>query len=182
MPMPATPQPRPPGIARAPDRLVFVGSDNLPNLDGLRWFLRDVWPGLRGARPRLRLDLAGDCGAALGRLPAGIRRLGRVPDLAPVLHEAALAIAPLRTGSGLKVKLLDYARHGLWTVATQEARAGLAPDDVLPVHVADTAANFGATILAALAQGGEDADALGYISRHYAPATVFAPLDALLTV
>ena len=182
VPMPATPQPRPPGIARAPDRLVFVGSDNLPNLDGLRWFLRDVWPGLRGARPRLRLDLAGDCGAALGRLPAGIRRLGRVPDLAPVLHEAALAIAPLRTGSGLKVKLLDYARHGLWTVATQEARAGLAPDDVLPVHVADTAANFGATILAALAQGGEDADALGYISRHYAPATVFAPLDALLTV
>lgn len=181
VPMPAAPAPRPEGVRRHPERLVFVGSDNLPNLDGLRWFLAQVWPGLRAARPDIRLDLAGDCGAALGRLPPGVRRLGRVSDLAPVLHGAALAIAPLRAGSGLKVKLLDYARHGLWTVATHEACAGLAPDTRLPVFVADTASNFGATILAALTQRAEEEDALSYVRRHYAAARVFAPLDTLLT-
>lgn len=180
VPMPAAPAPRPAGVMRNPDRLVFVGSDNLPNLDGLRWFFEAIWPGLRSGRPSIRLDLAGDCGAAIGRLPSGVRRLGRVADLAPALHRAALAIAPLRAGSGLKVKLLDYARHGLWTVATGEARSGLADDRRAPVFVAESPSSFGATVLAALAQRPEDADALGYVTRHYAAAQIFAPLTALL--
>jgi succinoglycan biosynthesis protein ExoO len=180
VPMPAAAQPRPDGVTRDPDRLVFVGSDTLPNLDGLRWFFDAIWPGLRAARPSIMLDVAGDCGAAIGRLPAGVRRLGRVADLAPALHRAALAIAPLRTGSGLKVKLLDYARHGLWTVATGEARAGLAADCRPPIFVADQPATFGATILAALAQQPVEADAIAFVSRHYAAAQVFAPLTDLL--
>ncbi|MDD2878501.1 MAG: glycosyltransferase [Acidiphilium sp.] len=180
VPMPADALPRPPGVMRNPDRLVFVGSDTLPNLDGLRWFFEAIWPGLRAARPTIKLDLVGDCGTAIGRLPVGVRRLGRLPDLAPTLHRAALAIAPLRTGSGLKVKLLDYARHGLWTVATAEARAGLARDILPPVFVADAPATFGATILAALAQQPEEEVALRYVSRHYAAAQIFAPLTDLL--
>ncbi|MCW8306746.1 glycosyltransferase family 4 protein [Acidiphilium sp. PA] len=180
VPMPAAAHPRPQGVRRDPDRLVFVGSDTLPNLDGLRWFFEAIWPGLRAARPQIALDLAGDCGHAIGRVPPGVRRLGRVVDLAPALHGAALAIAPLRTGSGLKVKLLDYARHGLWTVATNEARTGLASDSRPPIFVADQPATFGATILAALAQKPIEADALAFISRHYAAAQVFAPLTDLL--
>ncbi|HQT85610.1 MAG TPA: glycosyltransferase family 4 protein [Acidiphilium rubrum] len=180
VPMPAATQPRPQGVRRDPDRLVFVGSDTLPNLDGLRWFFDAIWPGLRAARPQIALDLAGDCGIAIGRMPPGVRRLGRLADLAPALHGAALAIAPLRTGSGLKVKLLDYARHGLWTVATNEARTGLACDSRPPIFVADHPATFGATILAALAQQPIEADALAFISRHYAAAQIFAPLTDLL--
>ncbi|MCF3947478.1 glycosyltransferase family 4 protein [Acidiphilium sp. AL] len=180
VPMPAPAAPRPAAVRRNPDRLVFVGSDALPNLDGLRWFFGAIWPGLRGARPAIRLDLVGDCAAALGRLPAGVRRLGRLADLAPALHNAALAIAPLRTGSGLKVKLLDYARHGLWTVATHAARTGLAEDVRPPVFVADSPSSFGATILAALAQQPDDSDAIAYIGRHYAADHVFASLTDLL--
>lgn len=181
VPMPASPAPRPSGAVRHPERLVFVGSDNLPNLDGLRWFLAEIWPGLRAVRPNIRLDLIGDCGAAIGWLPPGVRRLGRVSDLAPVLHGATLGIAPLRAGSGLKVKLLDYARHGLWTVATSEACTGLAPDTRPPVFVADTTSSFGATVLAALAHNATEEDALSYVRRHYGAARVFASLDAVLT-
>ncbi|MGC9270263.1 glycosyltransferase family 4 protein [Acidiphilium sp.] len=180
VPMPAAALPRPAGVERDPDRLVFVGSDNLPNLDGLRWFFEAIWPGLREARPAIVLDLAGDCGAAIGAVPAGVRRLGRIAELAPALHRAALAIAPLRTGSGLKVKLLDYARHGLWTVATGEARAGLASDARPPVFVADQPATFGATILAALSQQPEEADAFAFVRKHYAASQIFAPLTDLL--
>lgn len=180
VPMPATPKPRPHTSPRNPDRLVFIGSDTLPNLDGLRWFFAHVWPGLRAARPNIRLDLVGDCGSAIGRLPAGSRQLGRVADLSTSLHRAALAIAPLRTGSGLKVKLLDYARHGLWTVATSEAGAGIAHDDRPPIFIADTPSGFGATILAALTQQPDDDDAISFIARHYAPEQVFGPVTSLL--
>ncbi len=49
--MPVVPRPRPSGVARLADRLVFLGSDTLPNVDGLRWFLAEVWPLVRQARP-----------------------------------------------------------------------------------------------------------------------------------
>jgi Glycosyl transferases group 1 len=133
-PMPAIPAP-PPGQAPLPGRLVFVGSATLPNLDGLRWFLEKTRPRLH--IHGLTLDLVGDCGAALRQLPAGVMRLGRIENLAPVLHRAALAISPLRVGSGLKIKLLDYARHGLFTVATPPSLEGFTADDQAPLHPGD---------------------------------------------
>jgi hypothetical protein len=160
-PMPAIPCPRTHDTRRDPQRLVFVGSDSLPNLDGLNWFLGEVWPRLTKARPGITLDLVGDAGTTIGAMPPGVRRLGRQPDMAPFLHRAALAIAPLRVGSGLKIKLLDYARHGLWTVATPPSLEGFARDKAAPFIRAEAPENFA-------------------ITRHYGPNAVFAPLRALL--
>lgn len=179
-PMPAQPMPRPPGVDRDPTRLIFLGSAALPNLDGLRWFLADIWPRLRAVRADIRIDLAGDCGTALGRLPGGVRRLGRCADLAPALHRAALAIAPLRAGSGLKIKLLDYARHGLWTVGTPGALAGMIADPLAPLVEAETPADFVDSVLEGLAGPPAEEAALAYVRAHYAPAKVFAPLLEML--
>ena len=181
-PMPAIPCRRPPNVMRDPQRLIFVGSDSLPNLDGLNWFLAEIWPRLAAARPGITLDLIGDAGATISALPAGVRRLGRQPDLAPFLHRAALAIAPLRVGSGLKIKLLDYARHGLWTVATPPSLDGFAPDPFPPFIRADSEIGFARAVLAALAIPEDEGVPLAYISRHYGPEVVFAPLRALLQI
>ncbi|OYV26584.1 MAG: hypothetical protein B7X08_01440, partial [Acidocella sp. 20-63-7] len=165
--MPAIPCPPPPDRYQASGRLVFVGSASLPNLDGLRWFFGEVWPRLKDSG--VSLDLIGDCGAALRDLPSGVQRLGRVPNLAPVLHRARLAIAPLRVGSGLKIKLLDYARHGLLTVATPASLDGFAVEDDFPFLPASSAAGFAAAIRKALGQPApaEPARALAYVARHY---------------
>ena len=181
-PMPAVPCPRSADTPRDPQRLVFVGSDSLPNLDGLNWFLAEIWPLLTLARPEIRLDLVGDAGTAIGAMPAGVRRLGREPDLAPFLHRAALAIAPLRVGSGLKIKLLDYARHGLWTVATPPSLDGFAPDRAAPFIRAEQTEDFAQAVLTALALPASEAAALAYITRHYGPNAVFAPLRELLGI
>jgi succinoglycan biosynthesis protein ExoO len=178
--MPARPCPPPPGRHQAFGRLVFIGSASLPNLDGLRWFFAEVWPKLEGSGATL--DLIGDCGAALRDLPSGVQRLGRVPDLAPVLHRARLAIAPLRVGSGLKIKLLDYARHGLVTVATPASLDGFASDDEFPFLPAAGAAGFAAAIRTALADPalGASARALAYVARHYGREASFAGLAEAL--
>ncbi len=181
-PMPAIPCPRSADMPRDPQRLVFVGSDSLPNLDGLNWFLGEIWPRLTAARPEIRLDLVGDAGTAIGVMPAGVRRLGRQPDLAPFLHRATLAIAPLRVGSGLKIKLLDYARHGLWTVATPPSLDGFAADRLAPFIKAAAPEEFAQAVLAALALPASEAAALSYITRHYGPNAVFAPLRELLGI
>ncbi len=180
MPMPAIAHPRPAGVERLADRLVFVGSAALPNLDGLRWFLDSVWPQLRRLRPSLTLDIVGDCGAALARLPEGVNRLGRVKSLSTVLHRAALAIAPLRVGSGLKIKLLDYARHGLMTVATPASLAGFAADPASPFIAASGEIGFAAAIIRQLGEVQEEARAIAYVDRHYGLEASFAGLAAAL--
>jgi succinoglycan biosynthesis protein ExoO len=179
---PALPCPPPPGQRKIPGRLVFIGSDTLPNIDGLRWFFADVWPRLQALQPGVTLDLVGDCGAAFGRLPSGVERLGRVNDHAAILHRAMLAIAPLRVSSGLKIKILDYARHGLATVMTPESLQGFAADATAPFIVAGDAAAFAGAIAARLAApDAMDAQrALDYVARHYNAAVSFSGLAAAL--
>jgi succinoglycan biosynthesis protein ExoO len=177
-PMPALPCPPPETARRIPGRLVFVGSAGLPNLDGLRWFLGEIWPLLAGKS--ITLDIIGDCGTAMRRLPPGVQAYGRVPHLAPYLHRAALAIAPLRAGSGLKVKLLDYARHGLATVVTPPALAGFQPDGNAPFIVAGSATMFAEAVRRLTRNPPPPAEALAYCTRHYGVAASFAALEAAL--
>ena len=177
-PMPALPCPPPPGLRRIPGRLVFVGSAALPNLDGLRWFLADIWPLLTGQD--ITLDIIGDCGAALRQLPPGVRACGRVANFSPLLHRAALAIAPLRTGSGLKVKLLDYARHGLTTVTTPPGLAGFAPDARAPFIVAGSAGTFAQAVKRLVFAPPPPHGAIAYCTSHYGEAASFAGLAASL--
>ncbi len=172
--MPAIPAPPPPGQLRLTNRLVFVGSAALPNLDGLRWFFEAVWPQVQ--RQGVTLDLVGDCGTSFARLPPGVARLGRLENLSPALHRSALAIAPIRVGSGLKIKLLDYARHGLFTIATPSSLEGFAPDPNAPFIAAKTPEAFAAAILQRLAAPPASDTALAYVLRHYGIAASFADL------
>jgi hypothetical protein len=181
-PMPALPCQRPSGSDKIPDRLVFVGSATLPNLDGLRWLFAEIWPRLIALRPAATLDLVGDCGSAFAILPAGVSRLGRVVNLSPILHRAALAVSPLRVGSGLKIKMLDYARHGLMTVATTESLSGFAADPNAPFVAADDAAMFAAAIASRLAadDAGGEQRALEYVGKYYTVNASFSGLAAVL--
>jgi succinoglycan biosynthesis protein ExoO len=177
-PMPAVPCQRPTHIKRIPGRLVFVGSDSLPNLDGMRWFFAEIWPLLAGHG--ITLDIVGDCGPALRRLPPGVKIWGRVPNLAPILHRASLAIAPLRAGSGLKIKLLDYARHGLYTVATPPSLAGFELDPEAPFIAAGSAGMFAQAVLRNVANPPVQGEAIAYCTQHYGVAASFAGLRAAL--
>jgi hypothetical protein len=182
--LPALLCPAPLGQRKYPGRLVFVGSATLPNIDGLRWFFAEVWPSLQHLHPGISLDLVGDCGAAIGRLPPGVQRLGRVKNLDVVLHRAMLAIAPLRVSSGLKIKILDYARHGLMTVMTPESLQGFAADADAPFILAGGAQAFSSAIAAKLAEPGAlDAQrAFDYVARHYNAEIGFSGLRAALNI
>jgi hypothetical protein len=142
----------------------------------MRWFLSDIWPLLPAG---ITLDIIGDSGLALGPVPSGVTIHGRVKNLAPLLHQASLAISPLRAGSGLNIKLLDYASHGLTTIATPCSSEGF-PPDAAPFITADTADTFAAAIQHALNAPRPDQPALAYITKHYGWDSSFAGLHAAL--
>ncbi|WP_342750682.1 glycosyltransferase family 4 protein [Termitidicoccus mucosus] len=85
-PISVRPRPLPP--ASAPD-VLFVGSPHASNRRGLDWFLRETWPLLRVVAPQTRLLVAGTiCAALPDDLPAGVEKLGRLPDLADAYARA----------------------------------------------------------------------------------------------
>jgi glycosyltransferase involved in cell wall biosynthesis len=98
-----------------------------PNRDATRFVLEQVWPRLRSAEPRLALVVAGSrpprrlasllagCGGTLVTQP---------DDLGAVLAQATVALAPVRCGSGVPLKVLDAWAAGVPVVASPFAAAG----------------------------------------------------------
>lgn len=145
--------------------MLFVGSLRyLPNVDGLLWFIRSVLPRLPGARLRI-----------VGRAPpeslrvharAGrVEFMGYVEDLATAYREAALAIAPMRSGGGTRLKILEAAAHGVPVVATRVAAAGLWTSQPPWGIAADSAIGFSVACKRLLTNP-QDAVRLGRRGRH----------------
>ena len=80
-----------------------------------------------------------------------VRILGYVPDVAQYVCAADVCIAPLTTGSGTKLKILEYFAAGKPVVATQKAVEGLAvADGIQALVLNDTREEFICAIRAAL--------------------------------
>jgi len=109
--------------------LLFVGTlGYMPNNEGLLWFLEYVLPRIRIQRA-CRVVIIGrgpplpDLRSAARR--AGVLLLDSVTDLKPYYRSASALIAPMRSGGGTRIKLLEAASFGVPSVATPEAASGL---------------------------------------------------------
>jgi glycosyltransferase involved in cell wall biosynthesis len=123
----------PPGeqvdVSTTPRRLVFMGTrDWPPNQEGFLHAL-ELWPAIAAGIPDAELCIIGakKPGAADPEYPDGVRDLGFVDDLHAFLGSCRAMIAPIKTGGGVRVKLLDAIRIGLPVVATTPAIGSLGP-------------------------------------------------------
>lgn len=134
---------------RRPDarRCVFLGTSNALNVDGMSWFLSEVWPKVVAGAPDARLELIGSvCNAITVEDPTLIKRY-IVDDLAPTLADASFAVNPLRAGSGLKMKMLDYFANGLPAITTSTGASGFPRNGAEPFVVCDEATEFAEAVL-----------------------------------
>jgi len=131
--------------------IVFTGRmDYLPNVDGVIHFATRVLPEIERAVPGTRLVVVGACPTpAVRRLHDGRRIVvtGRVADVRPYLHEAAVAVVPLRIGRGLQNKVLEALASGPAVVVTPQAREGIGGTSgeelVVARHDGELAASIG---------------------------------------
>jgi len=97
------------------------------NVDAVTWWLRDVWPALHKVRPDIRVVVAGDRPSRAVRRAvkrAGVELIESPPDLRAIIAKASLALAPMRCGSGVPIKILEAWAVGTPVVATPWAAAG----------------------------------------------------------
>lgn len=109
---------------------VFLGAlDYWPNVEGISWFCREVWPNVRRRQPEATLQLVGRRpGSAVLRLQEipGVEVVGQVPDVRPYLANAALSVVPLRIARGVQNKVLESMAMGKATVVSPQALEGIA--------------------------------------------------------
>ncbi len=167
--------------------LVFLGSGgNEANVQGLRWFAREVWPQLRAALPALELTVVGappEQGWGVESQP-GVRVLGRIDELAPVLERGRVFVSPVAWGTGIKTKNVQALAHGLPLVLNAISAEGmqLAPDEAAFVREEPAAFAQAVLLLHEQREGWQRASAAAraHAQRWFGRERVAGDLRALL--
>lgn len=111
------------------ERCVFVGAlDYLPNVQGIGWFCREVWPRVIRLHPAATLEIVGRNPVASVRslsTLAGVRVVGTVPDVRPHLSAASVAVIPLQIARGIQNKVLEALAMAKPVIASPGALEGL---------------------------------------------------------
>ena len=141
-----------------------------PNVEGVLWFAREVWPRVLAEVPEATFTVVGK------NPPKEVRKLaslqveklvnqypisntqyasritvtGYVPDPTPYLRETAVFIVPLHSAGGMRVKILDAWCWGVPIVSTSIGAEGIAVRDGDNILIADTAEAFAQAVVSLL--------------------------------
>ena len=112
-----------------PGSVTFIGSLEFPpNVDAISHFVATAWPYIHAGDERRRLRIVGRRPTAAVRALAetpGVEVIPDVPDVRPYLARASVVIVPIRTGGGLKNKVLEACAMRRPVVAHPRALMGL---------------------------------------------------------
>jgi O-antigen biosynthesis protein len=133
---------------REPDTMLFAGSfRHEPNAQAIRWFVSEVLPRVTAMRPEAKLVIVGSdpppSMAFLSKHPS-IRFTGHVADIREPLGRYSVFVCPIRSGSGIRVKLLEAFSSGIPCVSTTLGAEGLARESGGVCELADTPQEFAA--------------------------------------
>lgn len=111
-----------------------------PNIDALRLICRHIAPNVDA-----EFHILGE-GSVDFTIPPNVKLLGRVDDVRPYIKKAKVCIAPLRYGSGSRLKILEYMAIGKATVTTTKGMEGLGLQSGKEIIVEDDINKFAASI------------------------------------
>ena len=131
--------------------IFFLGGfGHPPNVDAVQWFAAEVWPHVRKALPEVEFHIIGaeapEAVLALGQLP-GIKVVGFVPELEPVLQTLRVGVAPLQYGAGIKGKVAVTMGAGIPCVCTEIAAEGMGIKNGVHALVEDDPVRFAQAVV-----------------------------------
>ena len=125
--------------------LIFVGNmEYPPNIDGIIWFVKKIFPKIKKKFPKMKFYIVGK------NPPKKIKKIannniivtGFVKSLDPYFVKCSIAVAPLRTGSGLQNKILEYMLYKTPVVATRIANEGVGAKPNKEIIIANNANEY----------------------------------------
>lgn len=136
----------------ARQHIFFLGGfKHRPNADAVKWFVEKVWPAVNARLPKIEFHIVGAQAPAdviaLAKRP-GVRFVGYVKDLGPILAGYRLSVAPLRYGAGIKGKLGAAMGAGVPCVSTTIGTEGMGIVDGVHAMVRDDPGGFAEAVVA----------------------------------
>lgn len=139
--------PNRPELTRPRENVIaFSGNfEYLPNIQAVRFFREDIWPILRSQLPDLRWRLIGRNPQAAAQWTAGdpnIEVTGPIEDAVEEISRAQIAVVPLLSGSGTRLKILEAWAAATPVVSTHIGAEGLQFVDGRHLVLADDPRDF----------------------------------------
>lgn len=138
------------GITSRPNHIVFTGVlRHQPNVDGVIWYLEHVHPLVLQEVPDASVSIVGaDPPRSVARFASDtVRITGRVEDVRPYLHDASVAVVPLFSGGGTRIKILEAFAAGVPVVSTPIGAEGLDVSDGLNIFLAADPRGFARSVI-----------------------------------
>lgn len=130
--------------------ILFFGLlSTAPNIDGVRFFVREIWPRIAAQRPDARCKILGarPDRSVLELAAPRVEVVGFVDDLRPYLASAAALVVPLRLGGGTRLKIVEGMAMGTPIVSTALGAEGIEATPERDILIADEPARFAASVI-----------------------------------
>lgn len=150
-------------IEEEPLSIVSVASmDWLPNVEGILWFHKDILPLIKKEIPEIKLYVVGKNppDSVKGLEKDDILVTGFVEDVREYMARGAVFIVPLKTGSGMRIKILNALAMGRAIVSTSVGCEGINVMDGENIRIANTEQEFAREVIKLL-KGREERKRLG---------------------
>jgi glycosyltransferase involved in cell wall biosynthesis len=133
--------------------VVFTGTmDFEPNVDGVEYFCREIWPQVLQAVPNARFRIVGKKPVpAVRRLASPqIEVTGTVDSIVEHLRQAWAVVVPLRIGGGTRLKIYEAMAAGRAVVSTSIGAEGLDVRNGKDIILADDRDEFARAVVTLL--------------------------------
>jgi glycosyltransferase involved in cell wall biosynthesis len=125
--------------------LFSIGAMNwIPNQEGIRWFLQNVWMDIHYQYPSLKYYIAGR------EMPAWLMNtdypnvvvVGEVENALQFMNSKAIMIVPLFSGSGIRIKIIEGMAAGKAIISTTIGAEGIQYTQGENIMIADRPCEF----------------------------------------
>jgi len=115
--------------------------DWMPNVQGVQWFLSDVWPMVHKEFPKLKFYIAGrNTPEWLFQLKAvGVEVLGEIDNAIDFMNSKSIMVVPLLSGSGMRIKIIEGMALAKTIVSTTIGAEGIHYTNQENIIIADEA-------------------------------------------
>ena len=165
--------------------VLFVGNfTHQPNRDAALWLAGEIMPAVLARQPQARLQIVGSAPPPeiLALEGESVEVIPDAPSVEPYLDATAVVVAPVRTGGGMRMKVLQALGAGKAVVTTSRGSEGFdCFEEPVPLATADDAEGFAAEVAALLADHHKrqeiGSQARAFATAHYAPAAWASRLE-----
>ncbi len=118
--------------------------DWLPNVEGINWFVNDIWPKITEDFPDIKCSLAGRKmpPSLLSHSSRNLTIEGEIPSVSDFVSDKNVAVIPLLSGSGLRVKIVEALAYGKAVITTSLGATGIPYENGKNMLIADSPEDF----------------------------------------